>query len=251
MWPILWQMWEVDKMGHPWDRPLSPHWLLRQLSPEWLQVAWVDQGQPSVCWVQHVPGAGRETVRQEQEWAPEGTGLPDWVDMSFCWLWGATAVRSWWLDSAFPFGSAQSLLCCSSLQETPRGWHQMAANAIVMRHSASPGSWCYDLVHFCWLSCTNGPKSPWQRLPMGLADCLSEQNVQAMKVISGGFYFLCQTSLHPCCFWWSRNRAGGSTCLRGFLVQESFHASDWCMSGQALALCCLKNSGYRFFNYML
>lgn len=25
---------------------------------------------------------------------------------------------------------------------------------------------------------------------MGLADCLSEQNEQAMKAISGGFYFL-------------------------------------------------------------
>jgi len=23
-------------------------------------------------------------VRQEQEWYPEGTGLQDWVDMSFC-----------------------------------------------------------------------------------------------------------------------------------------------------------------------
>lgn len=85
--PIPWQVWEVGKMGHPRDRLHSPRWMLRQLSPGRLQAAWVDQGHLRLCWVQQCQRAGRQMVRQEQEWAPGGSGLPDWVDMSFCCLW--------------------------------------------------------------------------------------------------------------------------------------------------------------------
>jgi len=57
-------------------------------------------------------------------------------------------------------------------------------------HFPSAGSCCYDLAHLCWFSHPSGPESPWQRPPTGLADCFNEQNVQAMKAISGRFHFL-------------------------------------------------------------